>query len=139
MPGLMDIAPLTDKVTVGEAEVTLYGVSARGIAHLLARFPELRKLMAGVEVEADDLMRMGGDVVNAIIACGCGYVGKQEAEAKVDQLPADVQLDMLTKIIKLTMPGGVGPFVEKLTALGGSVAAQSGTAPVSSSPNPSTS
>lgn len=136
----MDVAPIKDSVVVGGVSIDISGVSARGIAHLLARFPELRKLMTGMDVEADDLMRMGGDCVNAIIAAGCGYLDNKDAEARVDSLGAEAQLDMLTKILKLTMPGGIGPFAQKLAALGGSVspAVQSSTAPDTTSPSPST-
>ena len=75
MVGLIDIAPSVETVDVQGTSVTVHGVSAKGVAHLLGGFPELRKLMTGQEVEAEQLMAIGGDAVAAIIAAGCGYPG----------------------------------------------------------------
>jgi hypothetical protein len=118
MVGLIDIAPATETVEAQGKPVTVHGVSAKGLAHLLARFPELRRLMAGQEVQADQLLAMGGDAVAAIIAAGCGYPGDNSAETIAGSLPLDIQADLLAAILRLTLPRGIGPFVEKLTELG---------------------
>jgi hypothetical protein len=119
MVGLIDIAPRTETVQIEDVTVAVHGVSAKGLAHLLGRFPELRKLMTGQEVEVEQLMVMGGDAVAAIIAAGCGYPGDQAAEDVAARLTIEAQLDLLAATLRLTLPGGFGPFVEKLTALGG--------------------
>lgn len=118
MVGLIDIVPATLSVSVGGKDVSVNGVSAAGLAHLLGRFPELRALMSGQEVGTEQLIAMGGDVVGAIIAAGCGYPANEKAEQIGRTLPVGDQADILAAILKLTMPQGVGPFVEKLTALG---------------------
>jgi hypothetical protein len=140
MVGLIDIAPRTEPVEVAGAAVEVHGVSASGLAHLLSRFPDLRKLMTGIEVDANQLLAVGGDAVAAIIAAGCGYPGDEKAEAVAARLSIDVQADFLAAILRLTLPKGLGPFVAKLTALGGilDVDARSDTAPGSMSPKPST-
>jgi len=128
MVGLIDIAPRTETVVVQGTLVSVHGISAKGFAQLLGRFPELRKLMTGQEVEIEQLMAMGGDVVAAIIAAGCGCPGDQHAENVADGLAIEVQLDLLSATLRLTLPGGFGPFVEKLNVLGGLIqpAAQAG-------------
>jgi hypothetical protein len=139
MVGLIDIAPRAETVDVQDAPVTVHGISAKGVAHLLGRFPELRKLMTGETVETEELMAMGGDAVAAIIAAGCGYPGDEKAEAVAGTFAIDAQADLLSAVIRLTLPRGLGPFVEKLTTLGGILdAAPSATAPASNSPKPST-
>jgi enoyl-CoA hydratase/carnithine racemase len=149
MVGLIDIAPAVETVDVQGAPVTVYGVSAKGLAHLLGRFPELRMLMTGQEVQTEQLMAMGGDAVAAIIAAGCGYSGDETAEAVAGKLSLDAQADLLAAILRLTLPKGIDPFVEKLTALGsilnaeprslsGAGGAPSDTAPASKSRRPST-
>jgi hypothetical protein len=138
MVGLLDIAPSVETVDVQGASVAVHGVSAKGLAHLLGRFPELRKLMTGQEVETEHLMAIGGDAVAAIIAAGCGYPGDDAAEAIACKLSLDTQADLLAAILRLTLPRGIGPFVEKLTALGGVLDdVPSATAPASKSPKPS--
>jgi hypothetical protein len=119
MVGLIDIAPKIETVEVQSTPVTVHGISAKGLAHLLGRFPELRMLMTGQEVQTEQLMAMGGDAVAAIIAAGCGYPGEEAAERVASKLSLDAQADLLASILRLTLPMGVGPFVEKLTALGG--------------------
>ena len=140
MVGLIDIAPRTETVDVDGTNVEVHGVSASGLAHLLGRFPELRKLMTGLDVDATQLMAIGGEAVGAIIAAGCGYPGDQKAEAAAARLSLDAQADFLGAILRLTLPKGIGPFVAKLTALGGilDVDARSDTALASTSPKPST-
>lgn len=140
MVGLIDIAPATEAVEVEGSKVEVHGVSASGLAHLLGRFPELRKLMTGMEVDAGQLMAVGGEAVAAIIAAGCGYPGDERAESLAARLSLDTQADLLGAILRLTLPKGLGPFVAKLTALGSilDVDARSNTAQASTSPKPST-
>jgi hypothetical protein len=98
-------------------------------------------LTTGKEVGTDELLDTGGDAVAAIIAAGCGYPGDDKAESVAANVSVDAQVDLLAAILRLTLPKGVGPFVEKLTALGGILHtddAQSGTEPGSKSRTPST-
>ena len=118
MVGLVDIAPVTSTVSIRGQDITIAGVSARGIALLLARFPELRAVMTGREVALDDLLKLGGDVIAAIIASGTGAPGDVQAEAGADNLTLEEQADLLGAIVELTMPRGLGPLVEKLSRLG---------------------
>jgi len=118
MVGLLDIAPLTESVSVGGASVEVFGVSAKGVAVLLSRFPELREMMTGREVAPARLMEMGGDAVAAIIAAGIGFPGDEAQEVAAGRLNVETQADLLASILKLTFPNGIGSFVGKLTALG---------------------
>lgn len=120
MAGLADIDSAAETVVVFGTPVPVYGVSGRGIAMLLARFPELRALMAGQadKVAPERLMEFGGEVVGAIIAAGTGAPGDANSEAIADRLPVDVQAELLAAIAKRTFKDGFGPFVERLAALG---------------------
>ena len=134
MVGLVDIAPITSSVVIRGQDITITGVSARGIAFLLARFPELRALMTGREVGLDALLRLGGDVIAAIIAAGTGAPGDVDAEKAADNLTLEEQADLLASIAELTMPRGLGPLVERLSRLGllaggGASAMQAATSP----------
>lgn len=119
MVGLLDIAPAVKSVTVRGNMVPVPGVSAAGIANLLGRFPELRRMFTGNEVKVDALQAIGGALVAAIIAAGTGTPGDEKAEAIAASLSVDEQADLLEAILLATMPGGVGPFVQKLERIGG--------------------
>ena len=137
MASLLDVIPAGARVSVRGVEVEVSGVSAKGAALLLARFPELRDLMVGKSVDVSALLAMGGDAVSAVIAAGCGKPGDAAMEAVADGLGLDEQADLLSAILKLTMPGGVAPFVEKLAGLGGILnpeGAGPGTVPATNSP-----
>lgn len=127
MPGLKDISASFKTITVGEVALPVKGVSAIGIAYLLERFPVVAQLVTGnaAEINAATLFKLVPDAVAVIIACGCGNVNDPEAEAAAAALPIESQFDLLEAIIKLTMPGGVGPFVERLTKLVDQVAVHS--------------
>lgn len=123
MVGLVDIATLTEKVTVGNQSVEVSGITARGVAMLLGRFPDVRAAMSGIELSADKLMALGPDVVCAVIAAGVGKPGDADTEAQADKLVIEQQVDLLSAILRLTMPGGFGPFAEKLRQLTGALGA----------------
>lgn len=137
MVGLIDIAPVTSSLVIRGNKIVVTGVSARGVAHLLARFPQLRALMTGRDVALDEIIRLGGDVVAAMIAAGIGKPGDESQEAAVDNLSLEEQADLLFAIIRLTIPNGVGPLVDKLSSLGMSPGAGGDTAtPASRSRKP---
>jgi hypothetical protein len=125
MVGLVDIAPATERVTIRGQEVEVFGVSAAGVAQLLARFPDLRKLFSGRDIGMEEIMAVGGDLVAAIIAAGTGDPGDPAAEEAAGRLGIDEQADLLSAILRVTLPKGVGPFVEKLLALGAALDASS--------------
>ena len=79
-------------------------------------------------------MLTGGEAVAALLAAGCGYPGDEKAETVAASLPINLQADLLAAVMRMTLPHGLGPFVEKLTALGGILeyAAPSDTAQASS-------
>ena len=121
MVGLIDIAPACETVTIRGQKVDVHGVSASGVAQLLVRFPELRRMFSGRDVSVEDLMAMGGEIVAAVIAAGTGAAGEPEAERAADRLSVDEQADLLIAIARVTLPMGVGPFVEKLTGASGAL------------------
>lgn len=118
MVGLLDIAPAVETVTVRGTPLPVYGVSAAGVAYLLGKFPELRKLLTGYSMDQDKLLSLAPEVIAAVIASGCGVPGDKDAEAIAATLSVNEQYDLVAAIWRLTMPDGVGPFVQKLAALG---------------------
>jgi len=118
MAGLIDIAPAAETVPIRGTAITVTGIGAHGIAALLQRFPDLRKMMSGMEIDTDDLVAMGGDVVAAVLAAGTGAAGDEAAEVAAAGLSIDEQMDLLGAVMKVTMPKGVGPLVEKLAGMG---------------------
>ena len=94
----------------------------------LLRFPELRALISGREVGLDQLLALGGDIIAAVIAAGCGQVGDALAEDAAGRLALDDQAELLAAIMTLTMPQGIGPFVDKLSRMGLKPVAGGGTA-----------
>lgn len=132
MPGLLDIAPAAKRVMIptseGEAPVDVRGLSISDIRDLLARFPEVVGMLGSGKVKPADVFKMGPDIVGAILATGCGLPGNEKAETLCKELGAGVQVEILTHIVKQTMPKGPGPFVELLKAAGVDVASLSAAA-----------
>lgn len=132
MVGLLDIAPQSEKV----AGVDVTGVSIKGIISLIGRFPELKAMLSGQRVDAETMQKLAPDAVAAIIAAGCGSPGDPKAEDIAATMGLERQLDFIEAIIRMTMPGGFGPFVarlEKLGVLGAALGKQADT----NLPNPS--
>lgn len=148
MAGLADIAPEVVSLDYRGASVDCFGVSGGGVAYLLRRHAELRKLFsdlfAGVQVGLgpEDFISLGPAVAASVIAVGATAWDENQskwaaevakAERVAAMMPIASQLEFLSVIIKLTMPDGAGPFVERLTASMGALglaADPSATAPV---------
>lgn len=135
MASILDIAPLNETVQ----GVPVYGISAHGVAHLLAKFPQLRAVMAGRSVDEQDLFALGGEVVAEIIAAGTGNVANEEVITHVKHFNAEQQVEFLSVILRLTMPRGVAPFMETVGKLADSLngGAASTVAPATKSRKPS--
>lgn len=123
--GLSDIAASEVTVKVRGKDVEIPGVSAEGLVHLLERFPELQALLTGKAdaIDPKNMLSFGAKVVSAIIAAGCGYPGDEQAEATARKLPVNDQLSLLEAVLRVTLPGGLGPFVERLAAVGNQLGA----------------
>lgn len=142
MVSLLDIADTKKTVPIRGKEIPVNGISAEGIAHLLAAFPDLRKLMGGKseEVTPDALMQFAPRAVAVAIASGTGLSGSKEGEAAAAKLSIGEQVELLAAIIDMTFPQGFGPFVERLDSLGvvsARAVPESGKAPDIKSPAPS--
>lgn len=121
MAGLLDIVPASAQVEVLGVSVAVQGVTARGIASLLGRFPAVQGALTGDGITAEKLVALAPDAVAAIIAAGCGFPGNADHEAAAAGLPIGAQIDLLSEIITATLPRGVGPLVERVKALSGSL------------------
>jgi hypothetical protein len=139
MPGLKDIAPSFKSVKVKGIDIPTPGISAEGIGYLFARFPIVRELIGGknVDLSAEALAKLAPDAVAAIIATGCGDVNDPEAETSAGRLGLEDQLSLLESIIGETMPSGIGPFVERLSKTFESLGVESMSIPAGTLPSAS--
>ena len=124
MADLLDIAPATAveivKVTGGE-RIKVQGLHVNAIAAIVARFPELVALLGGLAVgSANTIPRLFGQfgaAVGPIIAAGCGHLGEEKYEEAAGRLLVEDQLKLVKAIWALTLPNGIGPLMETVTAL----------------------
>ena len=137
---LADIGKAHEDVKVGEGDdqfVRVYGVSAKVCLSLLQRFPEiLTKAMAGGGVKFNDIIAAAPDAIAAVIAAGTGHMGEEEVEEDANNLPIEVQMDILEAIGRLSFRSGFGPFAQRIMSLANAVpgSANSGAVPDTRSP-----
>lgn len=127
MASLLDIGPLTETVVIRGISLDVSGVSAGDLFKLITKFPEFRKLIGGgssEEITPDKFVSLGSDVAAVIIAMVTGQGGNKEVEEKARGLSAGEQMAIVSKAFGLTFPSGIGPFVEQLTSLVGSIGQQ---------------
>lgn len=128
MPSLLDIGELTETVEIRGKSLEVQGVSAADLVALLQDFPELRKLMTG-NADADVIQSLVAklpDAVAAIIAIGTGTPGDAKVKKQAKRLAVGEQVDLLTRIWRLTFPRGIRDFTEALEALATEVAGEYG-------------
>lgn len=117
MPSLMDIGPSTEVVKVRGVEIEVLGISAEGLLGLFGRFPELRKLIGGFG-NMDEIFKVGGPLIAAIIAAGTGSAGNKEAEKKAASLSLGDQAALFRAVWKATFPNGLTDLLEFLGEMG---------------------
>ena len=133
MASLLDVAAVPRTCEVAGKQVAVYGISAKGIASLMARFPAFGKFMSGINPTTEELMKAGPECLAAFIAAGTGMPDNAEVEKIASDLGVGDQLEVVDMILRLTFPRGIGPFVQKLNDLG--VMAQQGVREASQTPS----
>ena len=121
MAGLTDIIPVAKRVMIptedGDKPVDVRGLSTSDLSYIISRYPDLMSKF-GSGMTAAMIMKAGPEVMATVIAAACGDTGNEAAERIAATLGAGTQAEILTHVVKLTMPRGPGPFVELLKAAG---------------------
>jgi hypothetical protein len=135
MVSLVDIVPQKKTVQIAAGEIELRGLGLRQIADLLARFPELRKLLVegAPAIDVETLLADAPAAIGTIIAQSAGQ--PEATDTIADALSLDDLADCLIAIRDLTMPNGVAPFMDRITRLAsGASGAPSGRGPDTNTP-----
>jgi hypothetical protein len=117
---LLSVAAPCVEISIGikaDETVSVRGLSLRDIASLLMRFPDLLTVFNGRELNVESLILSAPSAAAAIMAAGAGYASDAKAEAVCATLGLQYQVNMLIKIVELTFPAGIGPFVEAMERL----------------------
>lgn len=119
MVSLTDISPVGKPMPIDATQsVDCFGVSAAGIAMLIGRFPEISDLLMGQapkDITLARILEVAPGAVAVIIAAGTGAPGDAKAEEVASSFPLELQYNLLEAIVDLTMPSGIGPFIDRLT------------------------
>lgn len=122
MTGLLDIAPLKAEVEIRGNKYPVFGINVEGIAYLLRRFPVVANVLGNAEMRANlsaaTFMALAPEIIDAIIATGLGHPNSPDHEKSLHNLSFDEQLECIEKILEVTMPRGLRPFVETIGRLG---------------------
>lgn len=114
---LEEIAPAATMVAVNGKQIPVIGISGKGLALLVKRFPEIRAMVQGQTFEIEKLLDLGGELIGPIIAAGVGRPGDQKAEKIFGLLTIEPQTDLLIAIKERTLPNGPAPLGQKLSLL----------------------
>lgn len=121
MVGLLDMAPSQKTVPVRGVSLPVTGVSVAGLARIMGKFKEVERLFTGKSKPEDwtaaSLMKLVPEAVAEVIAAGLGYPGDAAQIKAAEELPVGEQLALITAVLEVTMPQGIGPFVESLSGL----------------------
>jgi hypothetical protein len=128
MTSLLDIGPLTEQVPVNGREISVHGVTPEGFFYLLAKFPELQRMMGSDGIDTDKLMEVAPTSIAFAIAVATtdrsNYSAKAdwltdvERAAKVAMnLAAHYQMTIFKVAVRLTFPDGIGPFMKAVEEL----------------------
>lgn len=123
MPSILDIAPpeiAVERVNIRGTELDVRGIRNREWAMLLRRFPELRRLAAGIAVAEEDMAASSIEIMPAVIAAGLGNTGDEKTEALIAERLTDVeQAEVFGAVMRLT--NGPAPLAESPAPVAGQV------------------
>jgi hypothetical protein len=112
-PGLFDIGPPTEIVSINGTDHKVRGLPLRIIVDLLKDYPAIIGML-GKGLTAEAVVAQGPAAVSLIIAAGYGMADDEKARKAAADLPLDVQLDLIAGIVNATLGGGAGPFADKV-------------------------
>lgn len=114
---LLDIAPAREVVDLGNGrEVEVGAITLDQIVMLTQRFGNVLELLGGSDIAA--LGQGVRPLIGAVLAASCGALGNEAAETKLAGLAVGDQAALLAAVRRTTMPKGVRPFLQDLSALG---------------------
>lgn len=119
---LMDLALRGGIVEHEGREIQVHALANKHLLELLDRWEQVQKFLAGLLLSPAEAAKAAPDVLVAILARGLrhslGAIGTMaEAEAVASELPAQLQIKLLTKIWGLTFTEGFSPFVATAKAV----------------------
>jgi hypothetical protein len=135
MVSLLDIQRRTKTVPTDAGDISVYAVSAAGITSIMSLVPTVRKLMAGTskpeDLSLEALVGVAPDFIAGVIAAGVDKPGDPDTLKAAAGLALETQVDLVKAIVEVTMPKGIGPFMESVSGIMGALAsANGGKAPV---------
>lgn len=121
MVSLVDIGPMTDKVTIeGKGDVEVRGITASHIVGIFYQFPDIRRLLTQQVLDADIITNLITDfpqAVGGIIAAATGHPDERPHIDAAVNLPIGLQYQFLEKIVPMTFPQGVANFLDAVQEL----------------------
>lgn len=119
MSDLFDIAPVVESIDIRGVTLDVSGIAVGDIPYLAGRFVLLRDLVSKGDFTLEKLASVAPDALAAFLACGIGKRGDEKAEKFIAaNFKLGDQAELFVKIVKVSFPGGLGPFVESLKAMG---------------------
>lgn len=118
MTSLLDIGPLTEEVELQGVKITVQGLTAGHIFQLFSKFPDMRKLIDNKQGNPQEvLLTLAPELIAKIIAMATGHPNDKAIEDKAMTMGAGDQVAILAAIQRLSFRDGIGPFVDRVSAL----------------------
>jgi hypothetical protein len=117
---LLSVVPSTVKtVKIKETDVEIRPIELSEIATILAKYPAcLDAFKNGFEdINFTLILKTAPQIINEIVAAGLDEMNNLEEITKIQRLPDDIKLEILSQIVSLTMPGGMDDLLGKFQPL----------------------
>lgn len=115
MTDIVNFVPLSATVEIRGNKIKVRGLELDEIGQLIYRFPKFREIKA---LNAAEIIRlMDREIQSAVIAAANDHPGNDKAEKSFGNLSLGERVKLVSKIIEMTMPDGIGPFVELMQTL----------------------
>jgi hypothetical protein len=117
MADLLDIVDTKRTVPIRGKELDICGISFDDFVALIVRFPALQKAFTD-GMNAETIAKAAPEALGAVIAHGTGHGGSAEHERAARRLVIGEQLTIVRAIMDVSLPQGVGPFLDQLREFG---------------------
>lgn len=119
---LFDIAPQRKTVTIDKVTLPVPGVSLAGLIAIATRFPEVKTVLGGSQVQLDgaSLLQKVPAAATAFVAHGLGHPDDEAAEKRIAELPFGDQLKLFEAVFDVSVgEEGLSPMMARVEGITG--------------------
>lgn len=116
MPSFVDVVALKEAIEIRGVEIEVQGLGIDAIGEMMVP-EELQRAIVGAKFSLIALLQVAPVSIRRLLCAAIGKKGDAREEEAVANLNAEDQIALIEALIRVSFPGGVSPFVDRVGAI----------------------